>query len=121
VARRIVEAHDGRIEVSSALGAGSTFSVRLPLSAARRLRRVDKRHSPRSSLDLNICTVYAGLMNDSADDPEVEEASREVARAIWQVVLLGRDGDKARGLIGKAARKRLVDRIVELMRAVRRR
>ena len=58
---------------------------------------------------------------EPSDDGELENASRDVARAIWQVVLLGRDEHKARGLIGKAARKRLVDRIVELMRAVRRR
>src|SRR5262249_39563657 len=35
VARRIVEAHDGGITVASAPGAGSTFTVRIPRSAAR--------------------------------------------------------------------------------------
>ena len=60
-------------------------------------------------------------MGEPSDDGELDNASRDVARAIWQVVLLGRDEHKARGLIGKAARKRLVDRIVELMRVVRRR
>lgn len=61
------------------------------------------------------------MSDSSPDDGDLEIASRDVARAIWQVVLLGRDEHKARGLIGKAARKRLVDRIVELMRLVRRR
>ena len=58
---------------------------------------------------------------EPSDDGDLEIASRDVARAIWQVVLLGRDEHKARGLIGKAARKRLVNRIVALMRMVRRR
>ena len=61
------------------------------------------------------------MSDSSPDDGDLEIASRDVARAIWQVVLLGRDEHKARGLIGKAARKRLVDRIIELMRLVRRR
>lgn len=61
------------------------------------------------------------MSDSSPDDGDLELASRDVACAIWQVVLLGRDEHKARGLIGKAARKRLVDRIVELMRLVRRR
>ncbi len=55
----------------------------------------------------------------SNEDGRIEEASREVARAIWQTVLLAKDEHKARGLLGKATRRRLVDRIVELMRLVR--
>jgi signal transduction histidine kinase len=33
VAKKIVEEHDGTISVKSALGAGSTFTVRLPVYA----------------------------------------------------------------------------------------
>ena len=32
IVRHIVEAHDGRVEVESRVGAGSTFSLRLPLA-----------------------------------------------------------------------------------------
>lgn len=53
------------------------------------------------------------------DDGALEDASRDLARAIWQTVLLGRDEHKARGLLGQATRKKLVERIVELMRIVR--
>jgi hypothetical protein len=55
------------------------------------------------------------------DEAEIEDASRELARAIWQTVLLGRDDAKARGLLGQATRRKLVQRILELMRLVRRR
>jgi hypothetical protein len=54
------------------------------------------------------------------DDGKLEDASREVARAIWQTVLLGRDEHQARGLLGKVTRQRLVDKILELVRVVRR-
>jgi hypothetical protein len=53
------------------------------------------------------------------EDAQIEDASREVARAIWQTVLLGRDEAKARGLIGQVTCKKLVDRIIQLMRGVR--
>jgi hypothetical protein len=52
-------------------------------------------------------------MADGSDDGQA------VARAIWNVVLLSKDEHRSRGLIGKAARRKLVDRIVELMRIVR--
>jgi hypothetical protein len=54
-----------------------------------------------------------------ADDGKLEDASQELARAIWNVVLLSKDEHKARGLLGKATRKKLVDKILELMRVVR--
>jgi hypothetical protein len=58
-------------------------------------------------------------MADDADDAKIEDASRDVARAIWQTVLLARDQHKARGLLGKVTRQKLVDKILELMRIVR--
>ena len=53
------------------------------------------------------------------EQADIEEASHEVARAIWQTVLLAKDEHKARGLLGRATRKRLVEKIVALMRLVR--
>ncbi len=43
ICKRIIEAHDGRIEVESTPGAGATFTVRLPLAAANPglLRQID--------------------------------------------------------------------------------
>jgi hypothetical protein len=61
------------------------------------------------------------MADRSDDDGKLEDASRDVARAIWQTVLLARDEHKARGLLGQVTRKKLVDKIVELMRVVRRR
>jgi hypothetical protein len=51
-----------------------------------------------------------------ADEKRLEDASRELARAIWAVVLLARDEYRARGLIGRAKRKELVEAIVALMK-----
>jgi hypothetical protein len=55
-------------------------------------------------------------MPDSSTD-DGETASQEVARAIWQTVLLGRDEYKARGIIGKATRRRLAEKILKLTSA----
>ena len=55
------------------------------------------------------------------DDGDLETASRDLARAIWQTVLLARSEDKARGLVGQATRRRLVDKILKLVRVARRR
>jgi hypothetical protein len=52
-------------------------------------------------------------------DVQIEEASQEVARAIWQTVLLSRDEYNARGLLGKATRKKLVESIVKLAKIAR--
>jgi hypothetical protein len=59
-------------------------------------------------------------MADDVNDGPLEESATELARSIWQVVLLSRDEYKARGLAGKAARRRLVDKILKYARAVRR-
>jgi len=53
------------------------------------------------------------------DESLLQEASSELARAIWQTVLLSRDDAKSRGLIGKATRRKLVDQILKLARAAR--
>ncbi|HEX8113020.1 MAG TPA: HAMP domain-containing sensor histidine kinase [Kofleriaceae bacterium] len=50
VARRIVEAHDGEITVASAKGAGSTFTVRLPVDPGHG-RRADGAMVPRQRRD----------------------------------------------------------------------
>jgi signal transduction histidine kinase len=46
VARRIVEAHDGRIEVNSMVGVGSTFTIRLPLLKPVDAQRLDRQTVP---------------------------------------------------------------------------
>ena len=45
VAKKIVEEHDGTISVKSALGAGSTFTVRLPVYA-KALNDPSQTHGP---------------------------------------------------------------------------
>jgi hypothetical protein len=60
-------------------------------------------------------------MSDAPDEDEIrlEDASRELGRAIWQTVLLAQDNGKAKGLLGKATRRQLVQRILDLARLVR--
>jgi len=58
-------------------------------------------------------------MSARDENAQLEEASEEVARAIWQTVLLSKDDAKARGLLGKATRRNLVTRILDLARAIR--
>jgi hypothetical protein len=53
------------------------------------------------------------------EDAQLERASKDLARAIWATILLARDEYKARGLLGRATRKSLVEAIVTLMRLVR--
>jgi hypothetical protein len=60
-------------------------------------------------------------MPEPVDDGDLETAARDLARSIWEVVLLARDEHKARGLLGQATRRRLVEKILKLMRTVRRR
>jgi hypothetical protein len=72
------------------------------------------------AVDLNTRSEQYRLMAEP-DDGDVETASRDLARAIWQTVLLARDEHKARGLLGVATRRRLVEKILKLMRVVRRR
>jgi hypothetical protein len=52
-------------------------------------------------------------------DTEIEDGAREVARAMWAVILSTRNDHQARGLMGRAKRKKLVESIVRLMRLVR--
>jgi hypothetical protein len=61
-------------------------------------------------------------MTDQRDpiESEREQASTDLARAIWEVVLLARDEHRARGLVGQVTRKKLVAQILELTRVVRR-
>jgi hypothetical protein len=59
------------------------------------------------------------MADRSEQNGEIEDAARETARAIWNVVLLARDEHKARGLLGKVTRQKLVDKILALMRIVR--
>jgi hypothetical protein len=55
------------------------------------------------------------------DDVLLQATSSELARAIWDVVMVSRNDAKARGLLGQAKRRALVVQILKLARAVRRR
>ena len=57
--------------------------------------------------------------SQGSDESELESASQELARAIWQTVLLARDESKARGLLGQTTRRRLVDTIMRVLRVVK--
>jgi 3'-phosphoadenosine 5'-phosphosulfate sulfotransferase len=58
-------------------------------------------------------------LGDVATDGQIETASRELAKSLWDVILLGRDEYKARSMMGRVKRKELVDRILELARLLR--
>jgi hypothetical protein len=59
------------------------------------------------------------LDNVPVTDLEIEDGARELARAVWSVVLLTKNEHRARGILGKATRKQLVESITKLMRLVR--
>ena len=61
-------------------------------------------------------------MAEPNDDEEraLEQASHALGQAIWKNIVLAQDEQKARGLIGRAERKRLVDEILKLARLLRR-
>lgn len=58
-------------------------------------------------------------MSSEPSDGEIDEASRELAKAIWNVGLVARDGYQARGLLGQAHRRTLVEKIRDLIRLLR--
>jgi signal transduction histidine kinase len=97
VSNEIVRAHAGRFEVKSALGAGSTFTFHLPLSAA----------APAPVTRARVLLVD--------DDPEILEATSQLLREWGYAVDEARDGATALSL-ARDARPDLM--LVDLMMPV---
>ncbi len=91
VSHRIIEAHDGRIRVDSALGRGTVFTVTLPAGT------VAARTEPKRDTGGAAAPVASILIID--DEPEVAQMLADILAAQGHRVVTASSGQKALGLI----------------------
>jgi PAS domain S-box-containing protein len=91
VSHRIVEAHDGRIDVDSVMGKGTVFTLALPASAAAAAM-------PETSLPRDLATPTASILIID-DEPEVAQMLADILAAEGHRVVTAESGEKALDLI----------------------
>jgi CheY-like chemotaxis protein len=91
VSHRVIEAHDGRIRVDSALGKGSVFTVTLPASTA------EAKAAPQQPSAEDAAPAASILIID--DEPEVAQMLADILAAQGHRVVTAGSGQKALRLI----------------------
>jgi PAS domain S-box-containing protein len=91
VSHRIVELHEGRIRVDSALGKGTIFTVTLPVSTAAAVQ------APRAAVPDSAGPAASILIID--DEPEVAQMLADILAAQGHRVVTAGSGQKALRLI----------------------
>jgi PAS domain S-box-containing protein len=91
VSHRIVEAHDGTIEVESLPGKGALFTVTLPAAQPARSRRPEKTENDATSPAADVLIID--------DEPEVAQMLADILKLQGHRVVTADSGERALGLL----------------------
>jgi len=103
VTKRLAEAHDGRIELVSAMGQGSTFTLVLPALPDSELAARPETIAPRAAVEAIPSMATAGDVLVIEDDPSAVRLLREYLEAAGYRVRVAATGES--GLASVAERK----------------
>lgn len=92
VTRRLAEAHDGRIELVSARGEGSTFTIVLPAPTAERAA-LPPQYAPESAGAVVAAEIASGDVLVIEDDPSAVRLLREYLEAAGYSVRVASTGE----------------------------
>jgi CheY-like chemotaxis protein len=107
VTKRLAEAHEGRMELASALGQGSTFTLVLPAPADGAFATVPESLGPRESAEAAVDAVQSAIASGDVlvieDDPSAVRLLREYLEAAGYPVRVAATGES--GLASVRERK----------------